>query len=348
MRTLTDTPRPEPKDVLYSRATINLATGGVSLEEVPCANLEDVLGGFGRSFQILGKRDIAEAYAAENPLIVNTGLLTGSSVMTGLRSYFSAYSPLKGSQAGKPSAMWSAGSGKFGSKLKWTGLDELVFEGQSAEPVVCVLRAGENGPEVTLTSAKHLLGKDTHEKIMALQADYADAHFAVIGPAGEHWQNNYMAAVALSTENQLKSKDDKCRFAGRGGMGSVMGSKNLIAIVAQSKDNIEKLTPELRDLTAPSAKGRAPPSFARPTRAAWGAPGPTTRPWRSPTLCQRTTFAPRARACQKRCFAPMWSRAMSSRPSPASAVASTATRTCMRKVRTARRGNFWPSSIMSR
>ena len=51
----------------------------------------------------------------------------------------------------------------------------------------------------------------------------ADAHFAAIGPAGEHYEDCYMAAVALSTENQLRSGDDKCRWAGRGGMGAVMG-----------------------------------------------------------------------------------------------------------------------------
>ena len=42
--------------------------------------------------------------------------------------------------------------------------------------------------------------------------------------------------MALSTENQLKSKEDKCRFAGRGGMGSLMGYKNILALVAQSSD----------------------------------------------------------------------------------------------------------------
>ena len=56
------------------------------------------------------------------------------------------------------------------------------------------------------------------------------------------------AAVALSTENQLKSGDDKCRWAGRGGMGSVMGYKNVIAIVAQAPDQLGKLKPEIRDI----------------------------------------------------------------------------------------------------
>ncbi|NIP73866.1 MAG: aldehyde:ferredoxin oxidoreductase, partial [Gammaproteobacteria bacterium] len=155
------------------------------------------------------------------------GLLTGTDVMTGLRTYFSAYSPLKVSNKGLPAAMWSAGSGKFGSKLKWAGVDEIVVEGRAAGPQYLVVREGANGPEAELQPATALAGLDTHEKIMHLAASYADAHFAVIGPAGEAYENCYMGAVALSTENQLKSRDDKCRFAGRGGMGSLMGYKNL-------------------------------------------------------------------------------------------------------------------------
>ena len=243
MRFLTDNPALEPGSVLYTRCTVDLETGGQDMAEVPCRNLEDVLGGFGRSFQMLAERDIRNAYVDENPLIVNIGLLTGSHAMTGMRSYFSAYSPIKASKKGWPAAMWSAASGKFGAKLKWTGLDELVIEKRSAQPVYIVIRETADGPEVTLEPADHLLGLTTHEKIMALQKQYDDAHFAAIGPAGESWQNVYAGAVAVSTENQLKSKQDKVRFAGRGGMGSLMGYKNVLALVAQSRDKLGR-TPE--------------------------------------------------------------------------------------------------------
>jgi len=240
MRTETRNPAENPQAVLYSRCSVDLKTGDMNFSEVPCRNLEDVLGGFGRSFQDLATRRIDQAYCEQNPLIVNTGLLTGSTAMTGLRTYFSGYSPIKGSRKGMPSAMWSTGSGKFGAKLKWTGLDELVFENRSEKPVYVVIREGETGPVVELKAADHLVGLSTHDKIMALQPDYPDAHFAAIGPAGENWENNYMGAVALSTENQLKSKEDKCRFAGRGGMGSLMGYKNVLALVAQSSDKLGK------------------------------------------------------------------------------------------------------------
>ena len=90
---------------------------------------------------------------------------------------------------------------------------------------------------------------------MALQEEYADAHFAAIGQAGENWQNNFMGAVALSTENQLKEKEDKSRFAGRGGMGSLMGYKNILAVVAQSSDKLKPLSDAVKKVNVNVIKG---------------------------------------------------------------------------------------------
>lgn len=255
MHTIANSSLSDPTSVIYRRCLIDLATGSIVMRDVPCQNLEDVLGGFGRSFQVLAKREIQNAYSVENPLIMNTGILTGTNIMTGLRTYFSAYSPLKHSSKGLPAAMWSAASGKFGSKFKWTGINEVIFENRSEKPVYAVFSEGEKGPQVELKSAEHLVGLTTHEKIMALQQLYSDAHFAAIGPAGENYQSVYMGAIALSTENQLKSGSDKCRFAGRGGMGSIMGYKNLLAIVAQSEDKLPQMTTDVRDVNKEIIKG---------------------------------------------------------------------------------------------
>jgi aldehyde:ferredoxin oxidoreductase len=251
----TTTPALSPSAVFYKCCVVDLHIGKINFADVPCRNLEDVLGGFGRSFQALAERKVENAYSDENPLIVNTGLLTGTSAMTAMRAYFSGYSPIKGSKAGLPAAMWSTGSGKFGAKLKWTGLDELFFEGRSDQPVYVLIKETESGPQVELKPAAHLLGLSTHDKIMSLQMEYDDAHFAVIGQAGENWQNNYMGAVALSTENQLKSKEDKCRFAGRGGMGSLMGYKNILALVAQSRDKVVKVSDVIKKVNLNVIKG---------------------------------------------------------------------------------------------
>lgn len=255
MRFETTDPAAEPAKVLYRRCTVDLRSGAMRHEDIPCRNLEDVLGGFGRSFQQLAERRIEAAYCDENPLIVNTGLLTGSNAMTGMRTYFSGYSPLKGSRKGLPAAIWSAGSGNFGAKFKWTGLDELIFEGRSAGPVYALIREGAEGPVVELKPAGHLRGLSTHDKIMALHREYPGAHFAAIGQAGEHWEQNYMGAVALSTDNQLRSGEDKCRFAGRGGMGSLMGFKNVLALVAQAGDKLKAVSEAVKKVNINVVKG---------------------------------------------------------------------------------------------
>ncbi len=154
----------QPQLIYYKRCTVDLKSGEMIFADVPCRNLEDVLGGFGRSFQDLARRQIDRAYCDENPLIVNTGLLTGSSAMTAMRTYFSGYSPIKGSKKGLPAAMWATGSGKFGAKFKWTGLDELIFENRSDKPLYVVIRESASGPVVELKEATHLLGLSTHEK----------------------------------------------------------------------------------------------------------------------------------------------------------------------------------------
>ncbi|KIH78130.1 aldehyde:ferredoxin oxidoreductase [Geoalkalibacter ferrihydriticus] len=255
MKILTTDPVREPQKIFYKRAVVDLKSGSVTYNDVPCRNLEDVLGGFGRSFQDLAARRIMHAYCDENPLIVNTGLLTGSRAMTGMRIYFSGYSPIKAPKKGAPAAMWSAASGKFGAKFKWTGLDELVFENRSETPVYVLIREGKSGPVVELKPAGHLRGLLTHDKIMRLQKDYADAHFAAIGPAGENWEEVFMGAVACSTENQLRTGEDKSRFAGRGGLGSLMGYKNVLALVAQSADKLKPLTPEMKQVNLNVVKG---------------------------------------------------------------------------------------------
>ena len=237
-------------DLSFSRYWVDLASLEVRNERVTCADLEDVLGGIGRGFKLLESRRVSDAYDPQALLVMNLGVLSGTSVMTGLRTYFHAFSPLKRSSSGLPSAMWSAGSGKFGTKLRFLGVDEVVFTGRCDGPTLLHIRRPNetDQPEFLFEDASALTGRTTNDKIQALHGNFPNAHFAVIGPAGEHYQQVRYAAIALSTENQLKSGDSKARWCGRGGMGGVMGSKNLLGIVADSPDR--KLDPPAAELKA--------------------------------------------------------------------------------------------------
>jgi aldehyde:ferredoxin oxidoreductase len=70
---------------------------------------------------------------------MNLEVLSDTEVMTGLRIFFSAYSPLKVANNGRPLAMWSCASGKFGTKLLAAGVDEVVFLGRADKPVYLLI-----------------------------------------------------------------------------------------------------------------------------------------------------------------------------------------------------------------
>ena len=239
------------EDFALTHVAIDLTAGSARVEEIACSDLEDFLGGIARSFKLLMPHRVADAYTPDAPLIVNLGRLSGTDFMTGLRTFFSGYSPLKASREGAPGSMWSAGSGKFGTKLRAAGIDEIVFTGRADKPTYVHIAPG---PTVEFRDASDLTGRTINEKIQALHARYDDAHFAVIGPAGEAYESVRMAAVGLSTENQLKSGDPKARYCGRGGFGGVMGSKNLLAIVVQAPDR-KGAEPRLKEINLDVARG---------------------------------------------------------------------------------------------
>jgi len=224
----------QPADYQFRRVTIDLGRGDIHQENVSCQELEDFLGGIGRSFKLLGAYEVTDAFAPSSPLIMNLGIFSGTEMMTGLRTFFSAYSPLKVAQNGRPLAMWSTASGDFGTRLLSAGIDEVIFLGRAERPVYLLIHKDGDTLRLSLEDARDLLGQTTHEKIVCLTDRHPGSHVAALGPTGEHWQQNAYAAIACSTGNEIETRDCKPRFAGRGGMGSIMGSKQLLAIVAQA------------------------------------------------------------------------------------------------------------------
>ena len=215
-----------------NRYHVDLTTRNVRHEVVPCEDFEDALGGIARATKLLADWQVDDAYDAAAPLVMNLGLLSGTRVMTGLRTFFHGYSPLKQAVNGKPGLMWSAGSGHFGTKLRALGIDDVIFTGKADRPTLLHLTAGEYGAEFEFLDAADLGGRMINDRVQDLHRRYPEAHFAVIGPAGEHYESVRYASIALSTDNQLESGDGKPRFCGRGGYGGVLASKNLWAIAA--------------------------------------------------------------------------------------------------------------------
>lgn len=150
---------------------------------------------------------------AENVLIFATGPVAGSGLPLGSRYDVVAKSPLTGT-------LTSANSGgKFGTSMKRAGFDAVVIRGRAERPVSLILNDGR----AELRDASDLVGMTTSETSAALQEDLGDpgASVACIGPAGERLSR----IAAIINENS--------RAAGRGGVGAVMGSKNLKAVAAR-------------------------------------------------------------------------------------------------------------------
>jgi len=252
-----------PADFQVRRYRVDLTSHRVTVETVRCADLEDVLGGIARGFKLLEDCPVDDAYDPAATLVMNLGLLSGTEFMTGLRTYFLAYSPLKRAKNGKPSVMWSAGSGKFGTKLRYLGIDEVIFTGRSPSPTMLRLHPGDDGaPQFEFLDPPDWSGARVNQRMQGLHQQYPDAHFAVIGPAGENYQHVRFAAIALSTVNQLRSGDGKSRWCGRGGMGGVMGSKNLLAIIADTPDGKHSAPPPiLKELNTEVARGKGSARF---------------------------------------------------------------------------------------
>src|ERR1044072_4758420 len=174
-----------------------------------CQDLEDFLGGIGRSFKLLGAYEVTDAFAPSAPLIMNLGIFSGTEMMTGLRTFFSAYSPLKVAQHGRPLSMWSTASGDFGTRLLSEGIDEVLFLGRAERLIYLVSHKDSDPLRLSREDARDLLGQTTHEKIVCLTDRHPGSHVAALGPAGEHWQQNTYAAIGCSTGNEGETREWK-------------------------------------------------------------------------------------------------------------------------------------------
>ncbi len=261
-------------DFRYTRIEYDLSEGReTGNEELQVEDDMDFLGGIGRSFKILSDYDVSDPFAPEAPLVINSGCFTGTQFMTGLRAYFSGFSPLKRTRSGMPMPVWSAMSGSFGRKFSYTGIGDLILTGRAGGPSILVIKQTDGGPDLSLIDApEHLVGARVREKMVYLNDRFNDsankkypAHFAVIGPAGEHWETVWYAAVVGTTQEQLMSGEDKWRFAGRLGMGSVLGSKNIIGIVAEApKDYYKKGDDRLKAINNEIGRGEQSRGYRHP------------------------------------------------------------------------------------
>jgi aldehyde:ferredoxin oxidoreductase len=153
-----------------------------------------------------------------SPLLAFNGLLTGTFSPTGCRSSWCGRSPLTG--------IWNESNmgGHWGAELRFAGFDGVIVTGRASQPVYLWIRDGQ----AEIRPAAHLWGLDHFQTFDRLRAETdPKARVACIGPAGEN-------GVPLA--GVVQGGQEHARTAGRGGMGALMGSKNLKAIVVRGEE----------------------------------------------------------------------------------------------------------------
>lgn len=206
-------------------AFIDLDRGVVHKQKTSQALIRSFLGGRGLNMLYLarylnkaGEGAQVDPLGPKNPLIIGTGLLTGSSAPNAARFNVSAKSP-------ETFGLGDANCGGFfAAAMRRAGFDRLIILGQAKEPTYLYLEEGQ----VHLRSAKNYWGMGSYAAQEAIKAQHGPGTVsAVIGPAGENLVR--MACVMTGKKNT----------AARSGMGAVMGSKNIKAIVAKGKGKLQ-------------------------------------------------------------------------------------------------------------
>ncbi len=197
---------------------VDLSSGEISEFPIDPKLAREYIGGAGYACRLLYDMidSNTDPLGPENPLLLLTGPFTGTMVPTGSKMSFCSKSPQTG--------LWgySTVGGHLGADIKFAGYDGILFTGKAEKHSYLFV----NDSDTELRDAAHLWGKDTQVVWDDLKKESG-------------FRNPGVARIGIAGENLVKYAGvivDHYRAAGRTGMGAVMGSKNLKAIVVNGTD----------------------------------------------------------------------------------------------------------------
>ena len=208
---------------------INLAEEDATVEPLRMDFADKYIGSKGMAIRYMYEdmKPGIDPLGPENNLYFTTGPMTGTPIACSGKLSVAAKSPATGTMND-----CSIG-GHAGIRLKFAGYDMAVFQGQLKKPGYVVI----DDDEITFHDASELWGLTSHAAEKKLVEEYG-TEFSVlsIGPAGENL--NYISCI----------NSDYYRQAGRGGIGAVMGSKKLKAILIRGTQGVK--IPNIKEATA--------------------------------------------------------------------------------------------------
>ncbi|MHA1731948.1 MAG: aldehyde ferredoxin oxidoreductase family protein [Promethearchaeota archaeon] len=220
------------------RLDVDLTKGTITKREIPEEFCTDWIGGLGFSAKVLWDECPADAdpLGPDNVLVYSHGPFPTSNLPTSSKYMLSARSPA--------TKLWgySISSGSVAQQARRAGIGMIVFYGQSPEPVYFLADGKDNYKLVPCGEGSELplWGKGCWDVEDLVREFYGDQRIAVatIGPAGEGGKTGKPSAIGCVT-------NDRNRQAGRTGMGGVMGSKKLKALVFRGEESVEPADPEV-------------------------------------------------------------------------------------------------------
>ncbi len=204
---------------------VDLSSEKIQEEDLDESLYQQYLGGYGLGVALLFDRipKGADPLGPENILAFCPGLFTGTSIPFTGRYMVCGKSPLTGGWGDSNSG------GYFGPEIKRCGYDAILISGIAKEPKILVI----DNKGARLELAIQYWGKDAVETEKELQKHYGITYrIATIGPAGESL--SLIAGIV----------NDKGRIAARSGLGAVMGSKKLKALVLKGNKKIAIKDPQ--------------------------------------------------------------------------------------------------------
>ena len=226
---------------------INMSKKEINVEGVPVQYAQ--LGGRGLTSAMISAEipPTCNALGPDNKLIFAPGLLSGTTLVSTSRLSVGAKSPLTGA------IKESNAGGTIATSLGKLGITAVIVEGKAPEGDLSILIIDKNGT-AKLESAAGYTGMRTYELASNLFESFGKKNSILcIGPAGE-FQLGSASIQSTDVDNR------PCRAAGRGGLGAVMGSKGLKAVVVDSRGGGKDA------LTDPEKFRQAARSFAQAIR----------------------------------------------------------------------------------
>src|SRR5208282_4497893 len=194
------------------------AEGGPKVSEVPVGEYAG-LGGRAMTSSIVGKEvpPLCHALGAENKLVISPGLLSGTAAVMSGRISVGCKSPLTGT------IKESNAGGQASQVLARLGYAAIVLEGKPTTEDLYKVFINKDGVKITVDNSLKLL--PNYDLVEKMKQEYGDKIACIsIGPCGEM----KMAASSVAfTDMELRPS----RHAGRGGVGAVMGAKQVKVIV---------------------------------------------------------------------------------------------------------------------